>query len=210
MKSFFKLIIASVFTLASYETYAQDNAIEGVFTASFTGTSYENLNYLDPLMLGVSRFSENRNYEASAFQLIRGDSRLFENATYNDFVGNSYGVTSDSIFGVSNGLNFDFGNNNVISFSGFAIGRSSNPFNSSISNTSTFSGTGIFANTELGGDNFIEWNDSLDFPQPVGPTAGTSTISFRLNFLTPVPEPESYAMFLAGLGLFSVVRRFKK
>jgi hypothetical protein len=85
------------------------------------------------------------------------------------------------------------------------------------------SGAGPFA-TFIGNDepftlNPLRWNDFVGsvfdegepvFTDPDQDPIGLIGMTYHLGYVAPVPEPETYAMLLAGLGLLGFAARRRK
>ena len=67
----------------------------------------------------------------------------------------------------------------------------------------------IFANLSVGGLNSLGLSGNY-FLKVTGTLGGTGSYNGNITLATPVPEPETYGMMLAGLGLMGFLARRRK
>jgi PEP-CTERM motif len=202
MKLHFKHIFAAIlFILGANAANAATYGITEAMDGTWTRTS-----------------ADHYTYTYTGGSLISGDSSLLNVSTTASavFSSNTFNCITCTFTSTLSGGNTIFGTLSVIT-AGYMPGGISTPPPGI--NTNLFfgdlltitGGTGLFAGATGGGlgfgtHNIVAQNNFTTFP-----SSGTSTQYLSLNVVTtPVPEPETYAMMLAGLGVLSLVARRKK
>jgi hypothetical protein len=150
---------------------------------------------------------------AHAFSLL-GDTITSSGYAVN--AGNATIGAGIEFTGISNYLDFDFdattltisSNRHLGSWSGFGSNTFSG-FDQTITSFSLFSNNGFSADF-LTGFSFTSNSITLDTNNGSVPGGNSSTAVFIINGVAPIPEPETYAMMLAGLGLIGFAARRRK
>ncbi len=161
--------------------------------------------------------ADHYTYTYGAGSLISGDSSLLNVSTtaFAEFSPGTFNCISCTFTSTLSGGNTIFGTLSLLgaaytsgSFSTPPPGIDTNLF---FANALTITGgTGLFdgatgSGTGVGYHYIVAQNNFSSFP-----VSGSSSQQISLNVTTPVPEPETYAMMLAGLGVLSLVARRKK
>ncbi len=115
---------------------------------------------------------------------------------------NFYVPTSSNGSGVANTYAVTFFGVNLVDITGLTVNVWDGVHPNGTTNFATFSGNNI--TTSFG--TLAAGQYHLDITGTIGPDAYGGQYSVALS-ATPVPEPETYAMFLAGLGLMGFMAR---
>jgi hypothetical protein len=118
--------------------------------------------------------------------------------------------------GIHSYLDFDFGANTLTissnryltNWSGFQTNTFSG-FDQAITSFSLISNNGFSADF-LTGYSFTSNTITLNMNNGFVPGGNGSTAVFAINEVAPIPEPETYAMMLAGLGMVGLAARRRK
>jgi PEP-CTERM motif len=192
VKSLFAVIaLALGATGASAATYSIDEGISGSW------------NFDSP---------DHYSYSYGSGTFLSGDSLLLNQSSTATaaFAPGTFNCISCSYTSTLAGGDTIFGNFTVDSFS--FVANPVNPFQADLNFTDTFTvsgGTGAFTGASGGGTIFgTHFGALIDFiPQVSG--ASTERVIFSVT-TAPVPEPETYAMLMAGLGVMGAVARRRK
>lgn len=149
-------------------------------TATFGGHTYQML-------------SDDTWTNSEAFAVSHGGHLVAVNsAAENDFISTTFGSSVALWIGLNRtapgASTFGWSNGDAVTYTNFAGGEPNNA-----------GGNEDYVHTYVGG----QWNDLPNDSGYAGPKHGVVEI-------TPVPEPESWAMMLAGLGLLGVFARRRK
>ncbi len=113
--------------------------------------------------------------------------------------------TLSTTSGVANTYALTFHGINLLDIIGLTVNVWDNVHPNGITNFSTFSGNNV--TTSIG--TLAAGQYHLDITGTIGPHAFGGQYAVAL-MATPVPEPETYAMFLAGLGLMGFMARRRR
>jgi hypothetical protein len=133
-----------------------------------------------------------RDTDVFSFTIPRGHELTSINLTYNVVDGDSGG---GSYFGIQGGLSIGTGFSTVVSNLSNAVISDSGEILAIFASGPEYAGTGLTAPLAAG-----------DYTMFLSEDGGV--VNYRMDFnVSAVPEPESYAMLLAGLGLIGAISR---
>lgn len=183
-----KVVSALLFVLAANAA----QAAPATFNLEWSGTSYGNT----ASAIGFITFDDAVLVSGAAFNLNSSWAAVLDLGITISGAGAGNGS-----FGLSDFGSMYFNSPSGLDFTRELIGQT-------LSNGSTF-GTSDMSNPEIGGD-FNLFGSSSSAPNGTWyfqlTPSGTSE-SMLLTSMAPVPEPTTYAMLIAGLGLLAVRRR---
>ncbi|MFZ6751487.1 CCXG family PEP-CTERM protein [Undibacterium sp. Ren11W] len=210
MKICIKLLAATVALTAVVNANASNIVIETGFSNAAAQTSANAYKaVVDAAVMGVNPGYGTKtvdSYDALSNHVLFGSS---QNIAFKSTV--TFGVTSGNAGNWSFRAGVDFGNGGAVFLDGKEVAFKSNDmwWSGNYSNPSQF--FQFSSNISAGNHtlNVYGLEGCCDGNQQVQFNAGSGFKSFDKSTLTPVPEPETYAMLLAGLGLLGFISRRK-
>jgi hypothetical protein len=185
------VVLASALTLTAFGadaanyTFSQGFSGEGIVTGSFTGVDLNSDDVLDASYGEISNF-----FLSFSGQGINQGINFTLTQTQGDLVGLVWDMRKDAFIGNDTVVNAQ---GTVSTVEGIVASSSSNDF---------MYLTGIGPNTELLGDRTSNGGTILNTGAILTRTTEMVSVS-----AAPVPEPETWAMLLVGLGLVAIVSR---